>query len=121
MGGLAQDLRYAVRVLAKAPGFTAVAAVTLALGIGANATLFSVVDGVLLNPLPYSHSEQLAAVYGSAAGLDRNPISYPNFLDWQRNNRTFASMALYRNQNYNLTGTSEGERLAGYMISADFF
>jgi predicted permease len=121
MGTLWQDLRYAVRSLRKAPGFAAVAILTLGLGIGASAALFSVVNGVLLNPLPYPHPEQLMAVYAKTAGVDRGPATYLNFLDWQRDNRTFSSMAIYRNQNYNFAGKTQAERLTGYMISADFF
>jgi predicted permease len=118
---LPQDLQYAARLIRKSPGFVATAVLTLALGIGANTTLFSVVNGVLLNPLPYPHSERLVAVYGKTPGFDQGPVVYLNFLDWQRQSRTFASMAIYRNQNYNVTGTAEGERLSGYMISAGFF
>src|SRR5690348_7972649 len=119
--GMSQDLRYALRLLLKSPGFAAIAVLTLSLGIGANTGLFSVVNGVLLNPLPYPHSEQLVAVYGNVHGDNPGPVSYPNFLDWQRQTQSFASMAIYRGQDYNLTGTSEGERLSGYMVSADFF
>jgi predicted permease len=118
---LSQDLRYAIRMSIKSPGFTSIAVLTLALGIGANTTLFSVVNGVLLNPLPYPHSEQLVAVYGSTPGFEQGPVVYLNFLDWQRNTQTFASMALYRNQDYNVTFTADAERLSGYMISAGFF
>jgi predicted permease len=118
---LSQDLRYAVRIFLKSPGFAAIAVITLALGIGANTTLFSVVKGVLLNPLPYPHSEQLVAVYGNTPGFEHGPVVYLNFLDWQRDTQTFSSMALYRNQGYNVTGTAEAERLSGYMISAGFF
>lgn len=121
MTTLSQDLRYAIRMLVKSPGFAAIAVLTLALGIGANTALFSIVNGVLLNPLPYPHSEQLVAVYGNAPGVNQGPASYLNFLDWRRATQTFSSMAIYRNQDYNFTGTSEGERLSGYMISADFF
>jgi predicted permease len=121
MAILSQDLRYAIRMLLKSSGFTAIAVLTLAVGIGANTTLFSVVSGVLLNPLPYPHSERLVAVYGKTPGFDRGPVVYLNFLDWQRDNQTFSSMALYRNQDYNVTGTTEAERLSGYMISAGFF
>lgn len=116
-----QDFRYAVRMLRKSPGFAAIAILTLALGIGANTALFSVVNGVLLNPLPYPHPEQIVAIKGTNLGFDQGPITYPNFLDWQRNNKTFSFIALYRNQDYNFTGMSEPERLSGYMISADFF
>src|SRR6516162_10846776 len=87
------DLRYALRVLIQSPSFTAIAVLTLALGIGANTALFSVVNGVLLNPLPYPHSSQLVAIYERIAGLDNAPIEYLNFLDWQRDNKSFASMA----------------------------
>lgn len=116
-----QDLRYGIRMLAKSPGFTAIAILTLALGIGANTALFSVVNGVLLNPLAYPHSGQLVALYGKTPGIDHAPVSYLNFLDWQRDTQTFSSMAIYRNQDYNFIGKGEGERLTGYMISADFF
>jgi predicted permease len=121
MTTLSQDLLYAIRTLRKSPAFAAIAIVTLALGIGANTALFSVVNGVLLNPLPYPHAEQVMAVYASAPGFEHGPVAYLNFLDWQRGARTFSSMAIYRNQDYNLTGTAEAERLSGYMISADFF
>lgn len=117
-----QDLRYGARMLIKAPLFSTVAILTLALGIGANTALFSVVNGVLLNPLAYPQSGQLMAIYGKSTGFDRAPVNYPNFLDWQRENRTFSSMAIYRNQDYNFLGKGEvAERLSGYMISADFF
>jgi predicted permease len=121
MTSLAQDVLYAIRLFRKAPGFTAIAVLTLALSIGANATLFSVVKGVLLNPLPYTHSEQLAALYARTPGMERGPVVYLNFLDWERQSRSFSSMAIYRNQDYNLTGTAEAERLSGYMVSANFF
>lgn len=117
-----QDLRYAIRMLRKSPAFAGVAIVTLALGIGANTALFSVVNGVLLNPLAYPKAGQLVAIYGNTPGFDHAPINYPNFLDWQRDAQTFSSMAIYRNQDYNLLGRGEAaERVSGYMISADFF
>src|SRR5579871_5139417 len=114
-------MMHALRIFRKSPGFTALAALTLALGIGASTLIFSVVNGVVLNPLPYPHSDQLVSVYASAPGLERGPVVYLNFLDWQRDGRAFSSMAIYRNQDYNLTGTAEAERVSGYMISADFF
>ena len=121
MTTLWQDLVYAVRMLRKSPGFAAIAVVMLALGIGANTSLFSIVSDVLLNPLPYPHSEQLVAVYGKTNGFDQGPVVYLNFLDWQRDTQAFASMAIYRNQDYNLTGMAQSERLSGYMISSEFF
>jgi len=121
MTKISQDLRYSVRMLLKSPGFAAIVVITLALGIGANTALFSVVNGVLLNPLSYPHSEQLVAVYGTAPGFSQGPASYLNFLDWQHNNQTFSSMAIYRNQDYNITDSTEAQRLSGYMVSADFF
>jgi predicted permease len=121
MWTLLQDLRYSIRMLVKSPGFAAIAVLTLALGISANTALFTVVNGVLLNPLPYPHSEQLVAVYASTSGVEQGPATYLNFLDWQRQTQTLSSLAMYRNQDYNLTGASEAERLSGYMISADFF
>jgi predicted permease len=108
-------------MLLKSPSFAAIAILTLALGIGANTVLFSVVNGVLLNPLPYPHPGQLVAIYGKTTGFDRAPIAYPNFLDWQRDTQTLSSMALYHNEDYNFTGRDEAERVSGYMISADFF
>jgi len=117
-----QDVRYALRMLRKSPAFTAIAVLTLALGIGANTALFSVVNGVLLNPLAYPQPGQLVAIYCKTPGFEHAPINYPNFLDWQRATKTFSSMAIYRNEDYNLFGTGEvAERVSGYMISADFF
>jgi len=121
MNTLLQDLVYAIRMLRKSPGFAAVAVLTLALGISANTVLFTVINGVLLNPLPYPHSEQLVAVYATTPGVDRGPATYLNFLDWRQQTKTFSSMAMYRGQDYNVTGSGEAERLSGYMISADFF
>ncbi|HEX4036622.1 MAG TPA: ABC transporter permease [Acidobacteriaceae bacterium] len=116
-----QDLRYAVRRLLQSPGFTAVAMLTLALGIGANTVLFSVVNGVLLNPLGYSHPGQLVAVYQSDSAMTRAPISYLNFLDWERGTQTFSSMGFYRHEDYNMTGRGQPERVNGLMITAGFF
>ncbi|HTZ84974.1 MAG TPA: ABC transporter permease [Candidatus Acidoferrales bacterium] len=121
MNTVLADLRYGFRLLIQSPVFTAIAALTLAVGIGANTALFSVVNRVLLNPLPYPHSDRLVVIYERIAGLDSAPIEYPNFLDWQRSSRSFASMAAYRNEDYNFIGNGEGERLSGYMISSGFF
>jgi predicted permease len=121
MGVLIQDIRYALRVLAKNPSFTIVAILTLALGIGANTAIFSVVNGVLLRPLPYPEPQQLVALSEKTANFESSSISYPNFLDWQRRNTSFSSMAAYRQDDYSLTGSGESERVRVAMVSHGFF
>jgi len=121
MGTLLQDLRFGLRMLAKNPGFTAVAVLTLALGIGANTAIFSVVNGVLLNPLPYPEPERLVSVYSRTPQYSRWSISYPNFLDWVRYNRSFSGLGAFRADDFNLTGLGEPERVPTEMVSASFF
>jgi putative ABC transport system permease protein len=121
MRTLLHDLEFGLRMLAKNPSFTAVAVLTLALGIGANTAIFSVVNGVLLNPLPYCQPDRLVALYARTPESSRWSISYPNFQDWIRNNRSFSSLAGYRMDAFNLTGTDEPERVPAEMISASFF
>ncbi len=116
-----QDITYELRVLSKNAGFAAIAILTLALGIGANTTLFSVVNGVLLNPLPFPDSENLVSVYASNETFDHSSITFPNFLDWQKDNHSFTGLAAYRGDDFNMTGSGEPLRLHGRMISADFF
>jgi hypothetical protein len=119
--GILQDIHYAFRIMRKSPGFTIVAVLTLALGIGANTAIFSIVNGVLLNPLPFPHAQELTVVYEHTTNFEKSSISYPNFLDWQRTNSTFASMAAYRHEDFNITGSGEPERVRGGMVSAEFF
>ena len=121
MRTLLQDLQYACRQMMKSPGFAIIAILTLAIGIGANTTIFSVVNGVLLNPLPYPESNRLVVLFHNKPHFTRGSISYPNFLDWQRDNRSFDAMAAYRNGNAKLTGSGEPENLSGRMVSAGFF
>ncbi|HEV2341529.1 MAG TPA: ABC transporter permease [Candidatus Acidoferrales bacterium] len=121
MNTLLQDLRYGVRMLAKAPGFTLIAVMTLALGIGANTAIFSVVDAVLISPLPYPHAEQLVSLYWARSKAQQSSIPYPNFLDWQKQNNSFASLAGYDYTSYNMTGGSEPERLVGLRVSSNYF
>src|SRR3989442_15708614 len=116
-----QDVRYGLRVLGKNPGFTAVAVLTLALGIGANTDLSSVVNGVLLNPLPFPNPDELVAVYAKSPTFQESSIAYLNFLDWQKDNHSFASLSAFRSDDYNRTGAGEPERVHIHMISAEFF
>jgi len=118
---LLQDLRYGARSLRKNPGFTAVVVLTLALGIGANTALFSVVNGVLLNPLPYPQPDQLVTLHQSKPNFETGAIPYPNFRDWQKENRTFSAMAISRAFGFNLIGIGEAERVRARLITADFF
>ncbi len=116
-----RDLRFAARMLRKNPGFTAISVLTLALGIGANAGVFSVVNGVLLNPLPYPNPQQLVGMHESKPNFASGSISFPNFKDWRKNNRTFTDMALMRGNNANLSGMGEPERLDLTFVSSSFF
>jgi predicted permease len=116
-----QDLRLALRVLLKHPGFTTVVVATLALGIGANVALFSVVNGVLLNPLPFPQPEQLVTLDQSKPNFETGAIPYPNFRDWQKESRTFSAMAISRGTGFTLIGSGEAERVSARWISADFF
>src|SRR5204863_9135171 len=98
-----QDIRYGLRVLGKNPGFTAIAALPLPLGIGANTALFSVVNGVLLNPLPFPSPDELVAVHTKSPTFQESSISYPNFLDWQKDSHSFASFCAFRSADCNIT------------------
>lgn len=121
MESLIQDIKYAVRTLLKSPGFTVIAVLTLALGIGANTALFSVVNGVLLKPLPYAQPEQLVALAETSPSFETSSISYPNFLDWQRSNSVFSAIAADRGDDFVMTGNGEAERVRIAMVSAGFF
>jgi putative ABC transport system permease protein len=116
-----QDLRYGARMLLKNPGFSTVVALTLALGIGANAALFSVVNGVLLNPLPFPQPEQLVSLNQSRPNVAAGSIPYPNFLDWQKENQTFSGMATSRQSSFALVGAGEAERVRGRRCTANLF
>ena len=121
MRDLLHDLRYGVRTLLKSPGFTLVAVIALALGIGANTAMFGIVNAVLLRPVPYPQPDRLLKLYSSGRGFHQGSVLYPNFLDWQRSSRSFQEMAAYRTDNFNLTGQANPERLRGAMASARVF
>jgi putative ABC transport system permease protein len=115
------DLRYALRMLAKSPAFTFVVVLTLGLAIGANSAIFSVVNSVLLQSLPYSKSEQLVRVFGTQPMLAQAPSSPANFIEWKAENEVFERIATYVGQGFNLVGTDKPERVIGARVSADLF
>ena len=120
MERLIQDLRYAVRSLIKRPGLTSIALITLALGIGANTAIFSVVNAVVLRPLPYAEPDRLAMLWETMPGTDRRSVAPGNFLDWRAQNRTFEELGAAFYGNFNLTGDGESERIDGTTITSNF-
>ncbi len=122
-GDLVQDLRYAARMLARTPAFTAIAVLALALGIGANTAIFSVVNKVLLQPLPFKNPGELVLIWENAThlGFPKNTPSPANFLDWREQSTVFTGMAAVAPKNFNLTGAGEPERLDGRRVSANLF
>jgi putative ABC transport system permease protein len=122
MSGLFQDLRYALRQLRKSPGFAVVAVTTLALGIGANSAIFSVIDAVLLRPLPFHDPGRLVAVKTTEPGrLDNIGVSYPAFLDWRSRNHVLDGISAFRVDDFTITGRAEPAHLTGAVVSANMF
>src|SRR3954467_6130595 len=120
---LSQDVRYGLRMLLKNPGFTAIAVLALALGIGAKSAIFSVVNALLLRPLPYKNPQQLVVIWENAThlGFPKNTPSPANFLDWQKQSTVFDGMGAFAEKTFNLTGVGEPERLEGRRVSATLF
>jgi len=116
-----QDLRYAARQLASNPGFTAVITLTLALSIGANSAIFSVIEGVLLKPLPYPHSEQIVRLFLTSAEYPKFPLNPFDFLDFRARNKSFASMAAFTRDDMQLSGSGEPVQLSGFGITSGYF
>src|SRR5436190_6096524 len=123
LADLSQDARYGLRMLLKNPGFTTIAVLALALGIGANSAIFTVVNTLLLRPLPYKNPSQLVVIWENAThlGFPKNTPSAANFLDWQKQNTLFDGMAAFAERSFNLTGVGEPERLEGRRVSANLF
>jgi putative ABC transport system permease protein len=120
---LLQDLPYAIRMIAKSPGFAVIAIVTLALGIGANTAIFSTIDSVLVRPLPFADPDRLVMVWEDVirAGLSKNTPAPGNFADWRQRNRTFTEMAATRGRSANLTSDGAPELVFGRMVTSNFF
>jgi putative ABC transport system permease protein len=118
---LARDVRFALRALRQRPGFTLVTVLTLALGLGANTAIFSVVKAVLLAPLPYPQPDRLAFVWGRSPAGSEEGVSFPDFLELRENNRSFAGLGLLRSQSVNLTGGDSPERVTGTFATASLF
>ena len=121
LADLLGDLRYAGRTFRRSPAVTAIAVLTLAIGIGANSAIFTVVNAVLLRPLPYRDPGQITVVYERTAEFARQSVAYPNFRDWQASARSFSAMAAYRGADVILTGKGQPERLVGQHVSASLF
>jgi putative ABC transport system permease protein len=116
LAGLGQDLRYGFRTLRKNPGFTSLAMLALAIGVGANTAIFSVVNGVLLRPLAYPDPARLLMIFDS-----QSSVAYPDFLDWRRESRSFIDMGASRSSDFNFTGAGEPEQVSGEYVSATLF
>jgi len=120
------DIRYAFRMLLKRPGFTVIVVLTLALGIGANTTIFSAIDAVLINPLPYKDPERLVVIWETNKHLgpemwDRNEVAMGNFLDWRSRNQVFDQLGALFDTDMNLTGAGEPQRIKSYVVTTNFF
>ena len=116
-----QDLTYALRWLRKNPGFTVLAVLMLAVGIGVNTAMFSVINAVLLQPLPFSEPDRIVWMNESGPEIKNRQLSYPNFIDWRGRNQVFESMALFRGWSVNLSGTDKPENLDTRMVTSDYF
>ncbi|MDQ3257661.1 MAG: ABC transporter permease, partial [Acidobacteriota bacterium] len=121
MGTLLQDIRYGIRMLVKSPGFTLVAMLALALGIGANTAIFSVVNAVLLRPLPFKDADRLMWVWETQPTLDQAPFTPADFLDYQAQNQSFEGTAAYFRQSLTLTGADQPARFKAAIVTANFF
>jgi len=121
MQGILNDIRVGLRALRKRPGFTLVAVLTVALGIGASTAIFSVVNAVLLQPFPYDDPDRLVMLWEKYPGVDKEPSSLPNFVDWRQRSRSFESMAAINNWRPVYSSDDDPERLVGRQVSADFF
>src|SRR5204862_2398241 len=116
-----QDVRYALRLWARRPAFAVVAMLTLAIGIGAKTAIFSIVNAVLLRPLPYAHADRLVSIWGRTPAFPRGLLSYKEYDEIRNQSRTLDAIGVYLGQSVNLTGVDEPQRLIGTFASGSFF
>ncbi|MEP6913207.1 MAG: ABC transporter permease, partial [bacterium] len=123
MDSLLRDLRFSTRSLLKRPALTIIAIITLAVGIGANSAIFSVVNALLIKPLPFPELDRIVAIWEKqpSQGMERNEVALANYLDWRSQNKSFEQIGLYRWWSTNLTGIEPPERVQGFLVSANFF
>ncbi|HJZ66718.1 MAG TPA: ABC transporter permease, partial [Blastocatellia bacterium] len=123
MNNLWQDLRYGIRIVLKNPGFTAVVVLALAIGIGANTAIFSVVNAILLRPLPYKNFGRISMIWmdNPKLGVKEDWHSYPNYLDFKEQNQVFEDMAAFNDRSFNLTGAGDPVRVLGAWSTASLF
>src|SRR4051794_20373489 len=122
MNSFTTDLRYALRMLMKSPGFSVIAIVALALGIGANTAIFSVVNAVLLRPLPYPNSDQLVLLRERTNTFESGSVSYPNYLDWRAGQHSFTDLALVKRETFNFaesSGDAPPDRIPGARVTSN--
>ena len=121
MDQILKNIRFALRILARNPSFSVIAILALALGIGANTAIFTVVDGIVLKPLPYPESSRLVFMWERQPQMDFISVSYPNFIDWRQQQRSFEKIAAVQPESFILTGIEQPERLRGSNVSHEFF
>jgi hypothetical protein len=121
MRGLISHLRYTVRLLLKSPGFTITTVLILGLGVGANTAIFSLVNGVLLKPLPYPHADRLVSIYEIIHDFDKAQLDYPDYIDLRKTQQTFAGVTAYYPDDFTITGSGEPERISGLYASGSLF
>jgi putative ABC transport system permease protein len=121
MRGLISHLRYTARLLLKSPGFTITAVLVLGLGIGANTAIFSLVNGVLLKPLPYPRADRLVTIYETVPGFDRFSVDYPDYVDFRSSQRSFEDLAACNREGFTLTGRGEANVISGVYTTGSLF
>ncbi|HXM02413.1 MAG TPA: ABC transporter permease, partial [Chthoniobacterales bacterium] len=121
MRSLISHLRYTIRLLLRSPGFTLTIALIMGLAIGANTAIFSLVNAVLLESLPYPEPERLMTISETSPTYSRMPVAYPDYLDWRANQHSFEDIAIFGRNSFNLTGSGDPERVSGAFVTASYF